>query len=127
MGKKIDSDSLTNNSIFHLVPSEGVIWPNSVTEVNVMFNPSKMGTHKCTFYCEITGRESRMPLQIKVRLINKQARILTKCKGDAIGPNAQLSVEILDVGDVFVHTFHQYEVCTLCTYCNDLITFLDIN
>ena len=46
-------------------------------------------------YCDVTGRESRLPLKIR---------------GEGIGPQLQLSFDTLDVQNVFVNSSHAYEV-----------------
>lgn len=46
-------------------------------------------------YCDVTGRESRLPLKIR---------------GEGIGPQLQLSFDTLDIQNVFVNSSHAYEV-----------------
>lgn len=64
----IDSHPLLfNDELFKLEPVEGVVWPHSSTSVNIVFRPSAVGLHKKTIFCEVIGRETRLPLQLKVR------------------------------------------------------------
>jgi hydrocephalus-inducing protein len=58
---------LFSDAVFQMEPSEGVVWPHSETVVNVVFRPTAVGLHKKTIYCEIVGRETRLPLQLRVR------------------------------------------------------------
>ena len=48
-----------------------------------------------TAYCDVTGRESRLPLRIR---------------GDGAGPKVHFSLDTLDVGNVFINSQHTYEV-----------------
>ena len=52
-------------------------------------------SYTCTAFCDITGRESRLPLRIR---------------GDGCGPKVQLSFDDLDMGNIFVNSIHTYEV-----------------
>lgn len=54
------------NDIFKIHPLEGTIWPGLSVDITVTFNPSSAGECKALPYCEIQGRESRLPLQLKV-------------------------------------------------------------
>lgn len=48
-----------------------------------------------TAYCDVTGRESRLPLRIR---------------GDGAGPRVHFSLDTLDIGNVFINSQHSYEV-----------------
>ena len=50
-----------------------------------------------TVYCDVTGRESRLPLRIR---------------GDGTGPQVHFSLDTLDIGNVFINSQHSYEVNT---------------
>ena len=53
-------------------------------------------------YCDVTGRESRLPLRVK---------------SQGVGPLLMFSFDTLDIQNVFINSAHAYEVCTtLCTY-----------
>ncbi|XP_074644164.1 hydrocephalus-inducing protein homolog [Tubulanus polymorphus] len=94
--KRVTDDKMVfNDDVFKLDPIEGDIWPNSSLEVNVIFKPGEAITYNNTVFCNITGRESRLPLRIR---------------GDGIGPKVQFSFEELDMGNVFVNSMHTYEV-----------------
>lgn len=92
----IDHDKmLFNDEVVKIEPVEGDIWPNSTFEVNVIFKPREAQTYTRTVYCDITGRESRLPLRVR---------------GDAIGPKVQLSFETMDMGNIFIGSTHIYEI-----------------
>ncbi|XP_062403912.1 hydrocephalus-inducing protein homolog [Sardina pilchardus] len=76
-------------------PLEGDVWPNSTVEVNIVFKPQEAKLYQQTVYCDITGRESRLPLRIK---------------GEGIGPKLQFNFDLLDMGNIFIGSKHSYEV-----------------
>ncbi len=86
---------LFDDPVFCIAPLEGDIWPHSSLELSVVFRPDVAQTYSRTAYCEVTGRESRLPLRLT---------------GVGAGPKVQLSIESLDVGSVFVGSVHVYEV-----------------
>ncbi|CAM9813667.1 unnamed protein product, partial [Bubo scandiacus] len=93
---KAQGDSmLFSDDVFTLEPVEGDIWPNSSAEINVIFRPREARVYQQTVYCDISGRETRLPLRIK---------------GEGIGPRLRFSFEQLDIGKVFVGLEHSYEV-----------------
>ena len=49
-------------------------------------------------YCDVAGRESRLPLRIR---------------GEGIGPRVVFSLDSLDIGNIFINSKHSYEVCLL--------------
>ena len=84
-----------DDDVFKIEPPEGEIWPNSSMEVSVVFKPEEPRVYNRTAFCDITGRESRLPLRIR---------------GDGVGPNVQFSFDSLELGNLFVHSTHHYEV-----------------
>ncbi|XP_028813720.1 hydrocephalus-inducing protein homolog [Denticeps clupeoides] len=76
-------------------PLEGDIWPNTTAEVQIIFKPQEAKLYQQTVYCDITGRESRLPLRIK---------------GEGVGPKLQFNFELLDMGKIFIGSKHSYEV-----------------
>jgi hydrocephalus-inducing protein len=84
-----------DDTVFFIQPIEGDIWPNTTMEVSVVFKPDYAQTYNKTAFCEIVGRESRLPLRLS---------------GIGIGPKIQLSIEDLDVGNIFIGSTHVYEV-----------------
>ncbi len=83
------------DEVFFIQPIEGDIWPNSSVDINVIFKPDYAQTYNRTAFCEIIGRESRLPLRLT---------------GVGSGPKVQLSIENLDVGNIFIGSTHVYEV-----------------
>ncbi|KFQ76081.1 Hydrocephalus-inducing protein, partial [Phaethon lepturus] len=73
---------------------EGDVWPNSSAEINVIFKPREARVYQQTVYCDISGRETRLPLRIK---------------GEGLGPRLRFSFDQLDIGKVFVGSAHGYE------------------
>nr|XP_023421731.1 hydrocephalus-inducing protein homolog [Cavia porcellus] len=93
--KLVQGDSmLFLNSIFTIEPLEGEVWPNSSTEITVYFNPVEAKIYQQTIYCDISGREIRLPLRIK---------------GEGMGPKIHFNFELLDIGKVFIGSIHCYE------------------
>ncbi|XP_009881567.1 PREDICTED: hydrocephalus-inducing protein homolog [Charadrius vociferus] len=92
---KVQGDSmLFSDDIFTIEPVEGDIWPNSSAEINVIFKPREARVYQQTVYCDISGRETRLPLRIK---------------GEGMGPRLRFSFDQLDIGKVFVGSTHSYE------------------
>ncbi|XP_036044752.1 LOW QUALITY PROTEIN: hydrocephalus-inducing protein homolog [Onychomys torridus] len=82
------------NHIFTLEPLEGDVWPNSSAEITVYFNPLEARLYQQTVYCDISGREIRLPLRIR---------------GEGMGPKIHFNFESLDIGKVFIGSAHCYE------------------
>lgn len=94
--KNAKNNSYTfEDEVFFIQPTEGDIWPNSSFDVNIIFKPDFAQTYNKTAFCEIVGRESRLPLRLT---------------GIGIGPKVQLSIENLNVGNIFIGSTHVYEV-----------------
>ncbi|XP_040838338.1 hydrocephalus-inducing protein homolog isoform X1 [Ochotona curzoniae] len=82
------------DNIFTIDPLEGDVWPNSSAEVTVYFSPREARLYQQTIYCNISGREIRLPLRIR---------------GEGMGPKVHFNFELLDVGKVFLGSVHCYE------------------
>lgn len=76
-------------------PVEGDIWPNTSFDVNVIFKPREAKNYTLTAFCDVTGRETFLPLRIK---------------GQGIGPNVKFSFDKLDLGNIFIGSKHTYEI-----------------
>ncbi|XJO77830.1 hypothetical protein BDV3_002359 [Batrachochytrium dendrobatidis] len=83
------------NTVFQIEPLSGIIWPGAYSEVKVQFSPLIAGIHEAVAYCQVEGRETRLPLQLK---------------GEALGPVARFSYDLLDLDNIFINTSHTYEV-----------------
>ena len=91
--RQIDEDPLPfDDPIFSIEPASGEIFPNSFCELTVAFRPKTAGEAAITAYCELTGREARLPLQLQ---------------GQGLGPKATWLYESLDIGDVYVNSEHR--------------------
>ncbi|XP_072277434.1 hydrocephalus-inducing protein homolog [Pyxicephalus adspersus] len=94
--KMAETDTmLFSDNVFCVEPVEGDVWPNSSVQVTVLFKPQAAMIYQHTVYCDITGREARLPLRIQ---------------GEGLGPKLAFSFDQLDIGKVFVGSSHSYEV-----------------
>lgn len=59
-----DNKMLFADDVVKIDPPEGDIWPNSSAEITIVFKPDKAETYNRTAFCDITGRESRLPLKV---------------------------------------------------------------
>ncbi|NXF39877.1 HYDIN protein, partial [Nyctibius bracteatus] len=92
---KVQGDSmLFSDEIFTIEPVEGDIRPNSSIEINVIFKPREARVYQQMAYCDISGRETRLPLHIK---------------GEGLGPCLCFSFDQLDIGKVFIGSANSYE------------------
>ncbi|XP_059684686.1 hydrocephalus-inducing protein homolog [Gavia stellata] len=92
---KVQGDSmLFSDDVFTIEPMEGDVWPNSSAEIKVIFKPREARVYQQAVYCEISGREARLPLRIK---------------GEGIGPRLRFNFDQLDIGKVFIGSAHSYE------------------
>ncbi|XP_061578790.1 hydrocephalus-inducing protein homolog [Cololabis saira] len=86
----IDPDNCTS-----IEPTEGEIWPNMTANFHVVFQPEEAKLYQPTLYCDVTGRESRLPLTISA---------------EGLGPNLQLSYEQMDITNVLIGEKVHFEV-----------------
>jgi hypothetical protein len=92
----VNSDPmLFEDDVIKIDPVEGDIWPNSNFEVQVIFKPREPIQYTRTAFCDITGRQSRLPLRIR---------------GDGAGPKVEFSFNELDMGNIFIGSTHMYEI-----------------
>ncbi|XP_009996299.1 PREDICTED: hydrocephalus-inducing protein homolog [Chaetura pelagica] len=93
---KVQGDSLLfSDDFFTIEPVEGDVWPHSSAEIQVIFKPQEARVYQQTIYCDISGRETRLPLRVT---------------GEGVGPQLCFSFDQLDIGKVFVGSAHSYEV-----------------
>nr|XP_054509107.1 hydrocephalus-inducing protein-like [Agelaius phoeniceus] len=95
MAKVREDPMLFSHDIFVIEPMEGEIGPNCSAEIKVTFKPLEALEYGSVAYCSISGRESRLPLQLR---------------GQGQGPLVELSSQTLNLGNVFVNTPHVCEV-----------------
>ena len=70
-------------------------------EVCVSFRPAAEQSYIRTLYCDITGRETRLPL---------------KLRGDGVGARVMLAADTLDLGSTIVSSEHTYQVVYVYIY-----------
>ncbi|XP_071313817.1 hydrocephalus-inducing protein homolog isoform X2 [Trachinotus anak] len=84
-----------SHSCITVEPAEGEIWPNATAQFNIVFKPEEAKLYQQTVYCDVTGRESRLPLTIE---------------GAGVGPELQLNYNLIDIKNVFIGDKNCYEV-----------------
>ncbi|XP_054029320.1 hydrocephalus-inducing protein homolog [Dryobates pubescens] len=94
---KAEGESLLCRSaeIFSIEPLEGEVWPHCSAEIQVTFKPQAARVYEASFYCDISGRQARLPLHIQ---------------GEGRGPWLCFRLEQLDIGQVLVGSSNKYEV-----------------
>ncbi|XP_050194890.1 hydrocephalus-inducing protein-like, partial [Myiozetetes cayanensis] len=93
---KIQADPLLfSDDVFTIEPLEGEVGSHSSAEIKVLFKPRKAQAYGRVAYCAISGRESRLPLQLT---------------GEGLGPCLQLNFEEINMGQLFVGETYSYEV-----------------
>ncbi|KAI3371721.1 hypothetical protein L3Q82_024292, partial [Scortum barcoo] len=90
-----DNQLTLSHSCITVEPAEGEIWPNTTVQFNIVFKPKDDKLYQQTIYCDVTGRESRLPLTIK---------------GEGMGPKVQLNYNLMNIKDVFIGDKNIYEV-----------------
>ena len=94
--RAIELDPLPfSHDVFAIEPSDGEIFPGCYCELTVVFKPETAGDINAVAFCEVNGRDARLPLRLQ---------------GKGLGPKATWLYDSLDVGDVFIHSTHRYEV-----------------
>ncbi|NXA71691.1 HYDIN protein, partial [Thryothorus ludovicianus] len=83
------------DDMFSIEPIEGEIGPNCSAEIKVTFKPVRAVKYCTMAYCNISGRESRLPLHLR---------------GEGQGPLVELNNDTLNLGNIFRGTAHDYEV-----------------
>ncbi|XP_074533739.1 hydrocephalus-inducing protein homolog [Halichoeres trimaculatus] len=84
-----------SNSCITVEPAEGEIWPGMTAQFTIVFKPEEAKLYQQTIYCDVAGRESRLPLTIRA---------------EGIGPQLQLNYDLMDMKNVFIGDKDSYEV-----------------
>lgn len=81
----------------HSIPclQSGEVWPNGSVDVIVVFAPTRGEDYSNEAYCELTGRDERLVLEML---------------GKGKGPQMIINVNILDIDFIFLCSKHSYEV-----------------
>jgi hydrocephalus-inducing protein len=92
----VDEDlMLFQDEIFSIEPLQGKIWPNTEITCCVTFRPQGPYHYSCTAFCNVTCSEERLALNMT---------------GQGRGPQAQLSITEMDIGDIFVNYQNEFDV-----------------
>ena len=62
---------------------------------SVTYKPEKTGHFEQTFFCDVQGRENRLPLVVR---------------GFGQGPQLEFNYDSIDIGRIFVTSHHTYEI-----------------
>ncbi|KAI9356512.1 hypothetical protein DFJ73DRAFT_958267 [Zopfochytrium polystomum] len=94
--REIDHDPLlAQDSVFSVQPISGVIWPNSHVDIRLIFAPKQAGACASSMYCEVSGRQHRLPFLLK---------------GEGIGPKARFLQDSFNLEQIFVNTHQEFEL-----------------
>ncbi len=63
--------------------------------MTIIFKPHTVMDYSAVAFCQVSGRENRMPLRLK---------------GEALGPKVSLSYGELNVGNVYINSTHLFEI-----------------
>ncbi|NWY99891.1 HYDIN protein, partial [Loxia curvirostra] len=86
---------LFSDGIFFIEPMEGEIGPNCSAIIKVTFKPQEDLKYQSVAYCNISGREIRLPLQLR---------------GEGQGPLVEFISQTVNLGTVSVSSHHIYKV-----------------
>lgn len=84
-----------SNLNFEICPMDGELQPRGRCDVYVTFIPNVAGEFRCTAFCDVTGKDARLPLVLN---------------GHGLGPKIKLNLRSLDIGPVFLGSHQSYEV-----------------
>ena len=92
----VENDELIfDDSIIEIEPAQGQVHPGRSVEVSVIYRPDKIGNFERTFFCDVQGRENRLPLVVR---------------GLGQGPKLDFNYDSVDIGKCFVTSHHTYEI-----------------
>ncbi|KAM8849594.1 hydrocephalus-inducing protein homolog isoform 2-T2 [Spinachia spinachia] len=90
-----DHRLVLSHSCITVEPADGEIWPRTPARFDIVFKPEEAKLYQQTIYCDITGREARLPLTIMA---------------EGIGPNVQFNYDLMDMQNVVIGDKDYYEV-----------------
>jgi len=94
--KAVEEDKmLFQDEIFQIEPLEGKIWPNTEMTCCVTFRPQGPYHYSCTAFANVTCSQERLTMNLT---------------GQGKGPQAQLSITEMDIGDIFVTNQKSFEL-----------------
>uniref|UniRef100_A0A3B5MTE8 HYDIN/VesB/CFA65-like Ig-like domain-containing protein n=1 Tax=Xiphophorus couchianus TaxID=32473 RepID=A0A3B5MTE8_9TELE len=71
------------------------LWPNTTANFLIVFKPEEAKVYQHTVYCDVTGKQSPLPLRIK---------------GEGLGPKLKLNYILMDIRNVFIGDKDHYEL-----------------
>ncbi|XP_067007994.2 hydrocephalus-inducing protein homolog [Anabrus simplex] len=90
-----NEEFLFSHHSFSIFPLSGEIWPHGHADITVVFEPDLAMTHTAKAYCDVTGREKRLPL------------LMTAV---GLGPKIALNMTSLDTDYICLSATHCYQV-----------------
>ncbi|XP_043979545.1 hydrocephalus-inducing protein homolog [Gambusia affinis] len=78
-----------------LEPVMGELWPNTTANFLIVFKPEEAKVYQHTVYCDVTGKQSPLPLRIK---------------GEGLGPKLKLNYNLMNIRNVFIGDKDHYEL-----------------
>ncbi|XP_077955507.1 hydrocephalus-inducing protein homolog isoform X2 [Gasterosteus aculeatus] len=90
-----DQRLVLSHSCITVEPAEGEICPRTPAQFDIVFKPEEAKLYQQTIYCDITGREARLPLTIMA---------------EGIGPNVQFNYDLMDMQNVVIGDKDYYEL-----------------
>uniref|UniRef100_A0A3B3Y9W6 HYDIN/VesB/CFA65-like Ig-like domain-containing protein n=1 Tax=Poecilia mexicana TaxID=48701 RepID=A0A3B3Y9W6_9TELE len=75
--------------------ARGELWPNTTANFLIVFKPEEAKVYQHTVYCNVTGKQSSLPLRIK---------------GEGLGPKLELNYNLMDIRNVFIGDKDHYEL-----------------
>lgn len=81
-----------HESVLEISPPQGEIYPGRSVEISAIFKPDKIGEFEKVIYCDVQGREQRLPMAIK-------------------GPARQISILVIPDLQVLSFSVHCNKIC----------------
>ena len=86
---------MSKNSLsFGESPIQGTIYPGKSVEISVIFKPEKIRCYEKQIFCDVQGREQRLPLNITALAIGPELALRYNLKVSA-GKIPQLTVHLI--------------------------------
>lgn len=82
------------DQVFSIEPLRGEIWPHSQLQFIISFTPQTEGEFESTAFCQVSGRETRIPLRMRA---------------EGFGPHIKFLYDNLEIGDISINSVHDYK------------------
>jgi hydrocephalus-inducing protein len=89
---------LFQSNFFRIEPLSGELWPHSRLECIVHFSPDFHQLYQEVAYCDLTGKEKRIPLSFR---------------GQGAGALLTMNPSKIEAGAVYLQQDYSYKVCGL--------------